>query len=210
MQAFAFLAGADLFTDRNRFAEGRDHEIATGDGNLATQARTFGADRFLKYLYEHHLLFGEYLVNLAGFDDLRLVIDVVELGALQLPFDGQVGVLLQGLDFRPEVGIMQEGVFFVADIDEGGVEGSGDALHAAEEYVPDGELIRGPLPVDFHQFSVFQQGNFNFLARAGDDHFFFHCSTGLRRYTNSPTGNCGRRERGASGHLNHTNRYRSS
>lgn len=114
------------------------------------------------------------MVDFAGFDDFFLVFEVVE--AVRIDAAGQyaVGPFRNRTELRAAVGIMQKGIFSVADIDETGVEAGHEFSDFADENVADGEVVVGFLVVNFDQSASFHERDFYAGWRGIDDKFFFH------------------------------------
>jgi len=126
-----------------------------GDRDLGGQARALGADRILDHLDRQHL--------------------AVEQGALDRG-GGDAGPFMAAR--FPDVGHVQEGGAFQADVDEGRLHPRQHAHHLAEVDVPGQPARQGPFDVQFLNGPLQDERDARLLRGDVDEDVFVHWSAG--------------------------------
>ena len=173
-QPALLLLGAHLLGDGHVVGEGGQHHVAPGDGDLAGEPRPLGGDGLLQDLHQQVVALGEHLLDLAGLHDLGLVLEMVEHRGVVGPGDRLLGELLERAELGTQVGVVQESLLGMSDVDEGRVQTGRELAHLPEEDVADREVIVGLLVVQLHEPAVLQDGDFHAGGRGMDDEFLLH------------------------------------
>ena len=153
------LGGSELFEDVACGASGvvvldlsgdaeplhvRHHdEVSSGDGEVAGEGGSLGADAFLEDLDEDAVAASEALLDGGSFAVRRFGADFFELLAV---LAGEVA----GVD----VGEVEEAAAFEAEVDEGGLDGGFDVGDLAGVDVADVGLVAGALLVELFELAV--------------------------------------------------------
>ena len=88
--------------------------------------------------------------------------------------NGFLGELAQGAQLGAQVGVVQKGLFRVADIDKGGIQAGDQFADPAEKDVANRKIIVGLLVMELHEPTIFQYRNLHDGWRGVDNQFFFH------------------------------------
>ena len=168
LEASFLLVGSDLLRYVHLVGEGDQHQMASGDGDIAGDAGSLGRDRLFGNLDNDVLSAGEYVGDFAFFTQIVLETEGGEIDLLMFSVD-LLDDFVQGWECASEVEVVQEGILLVPDIDESGVQPSHHFMDSPEVDIADGERALGFLPVEFHELAVFQQGDVN-LGACGVDY----------------------------------------
>jgi hypothetical protein len=138
---------------------GEEDEVTAGEGEVGGDAGTFGADGSFGDLDDDfapgRVEFGDVALGDAGFlASARAAID---------DFDAAVEAA------GDDIPVMEEGVFFEADIDEGGLEAVFEVLDAAFEDAADQAFVVGSFDGEFLEAAVLEDGDAGFEGFGIDD-----------------------------------------
>ena len=169
-QAQAFLGVFNLAGDAELVREGHQDQVASRQGDVCGDAGALGADRALGDLHHDFGADGVDVRNVLGRDFALLLLWP------SFAFDFFQAGVQRGGQSVPEV---EEGVLFLADVHEHGLEARFDVFDAALEDAAYDVVFAFALDGVFFQYAVFQKGYaaFEFLG-IDDDGGAFHGITG--------------------------------
>ena len=148
-QGLALGLVLDALRDADVLFLRQKHQQPAGDGNLRGQPRALGADRVLEHLHDDVLALAENALDRPHF-------------------------LAAAVPFFPDVGDVEEGGAFEADIDEGRLHARQDAGDAAEIDVADDAAAVGALDVQFLHHALLHQGDPRLLRGKVDQELISH------------------------------------
>jgi hypothetical protein len=122
-----FLFGIpDFPTDGNVICEGNEDEVATWDGNIASDFGSFVGDGLFDDLHQEGFPGFEYLSDFARLHNGLLDGELVKICSAWMSTNGRFNHFTQGLEIWAEIEIGQKPIFFTTYVNEGGIEGWGD------------------------------------------------------------------------------------
>ena len=131
-QADLLLGAFDFLRHRDAVAEGHEHHKAAGEGDFGGESRSFRRDGLLGYLHEQKLPGLHHVLDRALLGDVGLGLVFRDRRNAALVFLRLFEIAAVGAELRAEIKIMKKSVFFITNIEEGGVETRHDLLHLGQ------------------------------------------------------------------------------
>ncbi len=179
LEAPPLLVFGDLPRDAHVLDRGHEHDVAAGQGDVGGDARPLGAERLLQHLHDHVLPFAQAILDGQG-----IRIDELAAGRKGTPRSEYPGAASRRLQLfggeevlrqlLEDVGDVQEGVAFLADVDEGRLHPGEDPGHPPLVDVAHDAVVGLALDEDLGHGAILKERDLRLLGSGADDQVSGH------------------------------------